>query len=184
MEARSLKISHAWEFTSKQFIDARGSFKEMYKSGELAKLIGAPMHLAQVNISRSREGVVRGIHYADVPPGQAKYVTCIRGEMRDVVVDLRRSSPTYGQWDTVHLTEDNHKAVYIGEGLGHGFVALTDATILYLTSSPYDPKHEHAVHPMDPDLAIDWGVTEPLLSEKDRAAPSLAMMYATGRLPQ
>lgn len=184
MEVRPLGIAQAWEFTSREFIDPRGGFKEMYRSGELAKLIGAPMHLAQVNISRSREGVVRGIHYADVPPGQAKYVMCIRGEIRDIVVDLRRSSPTYGKWEATHLTEDNHKAVYIGEGLGHGFVALTDATVLYLTSSEYDPKREHAVHALDRDLAIDWGVTEPLLSEKDRTAPSLAMAYATERLPR
>lgn len=184
MEARPLSISQAWEFTSREFIDPRGGFKEMYQSGELAKLIGTPMHLAQVNISRSREGVVRGIHYADVPPGQAKYVMCIRGEIRDVVVDLRRSSLTYGRWDAVHLTESNHKAVYIGDGLGHGFCALTDATVLYLTSTPYDAKHEHAVCPLDPDLAIDWGVREPILSERDRVAPSLMMMHATGRLPR
>lgn len=184
MEVRPLSISGAWEFVSREFLDPRGSFKEMYKSGELAKLIGAPMHLAQVNISRSRAGVVRGIHYADNPPGQAKYVMCIRGEIRDVVVDLRRSSQTYGRWEPIHLTESNHRAVYISEGLGHGFTALTDATVLYLTSSPYDPKHEHAVNPLDPDLVINWGITEPLLSEKDQAAPSLAMSYATGRLPR
>ena len=182
MEVRPLSISHAWEFTAREFIDPRGGFKEMYRSGEIAKLIGAPMHLAQVNVSRSREGVVRGIHYSTTLDGQAKYVMCIRGEIRDVVVDLREESPTYGKWEAVHLTESNHKAVYLSEGLGHGFCALTDATVLYLTSSPYDAKNEHAIHPLDPDLAIDWGVTEPLLSDKDRTAQSFA--YATGRLPR
>lgn len=185
MDVRPLKIAGAWEFTPRQHHDDRGSFMEMYRSGDLVKLTGTAMNLAQINVSRSRHGVIRGIHYADVPLGQAKYVMCIRGEVRDIVVDLRTKSPTYGQWEDVLLTEDNHRALYIGEGLGHGFVALSDnATVLYVTSTGYDPKKEHTVHAMDPDLAINWCITEPILSERDQIAPSLACAHALGKLPQ
>lgn len=185
MKVRPFKIAGAWEFASTPFQDDRGSFAEMYRSGDLAALTGAPMPLAQINVSRSRHGVVRGIHYADVPPGQAKYVMCIRGEIRDVVVDLRTESPTYGQWEDVLLTEDNHRGVYISEGLGHGFVALSSvATVLYVTSTGYDPKREHAIHAMDPDLAINWRVTEPILSKRDVLAPTLAAARAAGQLPR
>ena len=104
----------------------------------------------------SRRGVIRGIHFADVPPGQAKYVTCVRGAILDVVVDLRAGSPTFGQWVAVRLDE-RRRAVFLAEGLGHAFMALSDqATVLYLCSTPYAPGREHGVHPLDPEIGIDW----------------------------
>lgn len=142
------------------------------------------MRVAQANMSVSAQGVVRGIHFADVPPGQAKYVTCVRGAVLDVVVDIRPDSPTYRQWEGVRLDDVDRRAVYIAEGLGHGFCALTDdATLAYLCSETYNPQHEHTIHPLDPDLAIEWPAAVPLLSDRDAAAPSLAQAAADGILP-
>jgi dTDP-4-dehydrorhamnose 3,5-epimerase len=133
----------------------------------------------------SSRGTLRGVHFADVPPSQAKYVTCVRGSGLDVVVDIRVGSPSFGSWDAVVLDEQDRRAVYVAEGLGHAFLALSDdATLLYLCSAGYAPDREHGVHPLDPDLAIDWPRdVEPLLSAKDAAAPGLAEAQQQGLLP-
>jgi dTDP-4-dehydrorhamnose 3,5-epimerase len=174
MKLRPLSIEGAWEITPQQHVDARGAFLEWYRQDRLAEAVGHRLEWAQGNLSVSARGVVRGIHYADVPPGQAKYVTCVRGAVFDVVVDLRRGSPGFGRWEAVRLDDVDRRAVYLAEGLGHGFCALTEeATVGYLCSTAYDPAAEHAVHPLDPELAIDWPVAEPILSERDAAAPRL-----------
>ncbi len=150
----------------------------------MAEAVGRPLDLAQANLSTSSRGVVRGIHYADVPPGQAKYVTCVAGAVLDVVVDIRVGSPTYGRWEGVRLDDEERRAVYLAEGLGHGFCAITDtATVAYLCSSTYRPGAEHGIDPLDPALGIDWPADAPALSDKDAAAPSLATALATGKLP-
>jgi dTDP-4-dehydrorhamnose 3,5-epimerase len=174
MKIRPLGIEGAWEITPQQYGDRRGRFLEWYRFDRLAEAVGHPLELAQANLSVSARGVVRGVHYADVPPGQAKYVTCVRGAVLDVVVDLRRGSPTFGRWEPVRLDDVDRRAVYLAEGLGHGFCALTDdATLTYLCSSTYNPAAEHAVHPLDPALGIDWPTDAPILSERDAAAPAL-----------
>jgi dTDP-4-dehydrorhamnose 3,5-epimerase len=184
MKFRPLSISGAYEITPVQHGDPRGVFLELYRADALMEEIGHPLRLAQSNISVSARGVVRGIHFADVPPGQAKYVTCVRGAGVDVIVDLRVGSPTFGQWDSVRLDDVDRRAVYISEGLGHAFCALSDdATLLYACSTGYNPTGEHGVHPLDPDLAIDWPVADPVLSARDAAAPTLAQMRDAGRLP-
>ncbi len=141
--------------------------------------------MAQANCSVSQRGVIRGIHFADVPPGQAKYVTCAAGAVIDVVVDLRVGSPTFARWNAMQLDDQTRRALYISEGLGHAFAALSDqATVLYLCSTPYSPAREHGVHPLDPAIGIAWpGDTEPVLSDKDAAAPSLAQARSAGLLP-
>jgi dTDP-4-dehydrorhamnose 3,5-epimerase len=129
--------------------------------------------------------VLRGVHFADVPPSQAKYVTCVRGAVLDVVIDIRVGSPTYGQWEAVRLDDDTRHAVFLAEGLGHAFMALTDdATVVYLCSAGYAPEREHGIHPLDPALGIEWpeGI-EPLLSPKDEQAPTLAEAERQGLLP-
>jgi dTDP-4-dehydrorhamnose 3,5-epimerase len=126
--------------------------------------------------------VVRGVHFAQVPPGQAKYITCVRGEAVDVVVDLRVGSPTFKQWEAVRLDEKHRRAIYLGEGLGHAYCAVTEATLIYFCSQPYDPGREHAINPLDPELAIDWPVATPVLSDRDAAAPSLAEAVRKGLL--
>lgn len=184
MKIRSLSIEGAWEITPQQHGDARGTFLELYRFDRLAEVVGHPLTLAQANISTSARGVLRGVHFADVPPGQAKYVSCVRGAGIDVVVDIRVGSPTFGRWEAVRLDDVDRRAVYLSEGLGHAFCALTDdATLSYLCSTTYNPKGEHTVHPLDPDLAIDWPIERPSLSERDAAAPSLAQARADGLLP-
>ncbi|GAA4710454.1 dTDP-4-dehydrorhamnose 3,5-epimerase family protein [Phytohabitans rumicis] len=184
MKIRSLSIDGAWEITPQPHGDPRGLFLEWYRFDKLAEVVGHPLELAQANMSVSARGVVRGVHFADVPPGQAKYVTCPRGAVLDVIVDIRVGSPTFGRWDAVRLDDVDRRAVYIGEGLGHGFCALTDdATLTYLCSTTYNPGAEHTVHPLDPDLAIEWPADAPQLSARDDAAPSLAEAMASGLLP-
>ncbi|MFI7071913.1 dTDP-4-dehydrorhamnose 3,5-epimerase family protein [Micromonospora sediminicola] len=184
MKVRPLGIEGAWEVTPRQHGDSRGLFLEWYRFDHLADAVGHPLRLAQGNLSVSARGVVRGIHFADVPPGQAKYVTCVRGAVVDVIVDVRVGSPTFGRWEAVRLDDVDRRAVYLSEGLGHGFCALTDdATLSYLCSTTYDPTVERAVHPLDPELAIDWPAGTPLLSDRDAAAPSLAEARDAGLLP-
>ncbi len=128
---------------------------------------------------------MRGIHFSDVPPGQAKLVTCTSGAILDVMVDVRLGSPDFGRWIAVPLTAENRSAVFIEEGIGHGFAALSgEATVVYLCSTPFAPAREHGVHPFDPGIGIDWPAESgPVLSDKDAAAPSLAAAIVGGQLP-
>lgn len=184
MRVQPLSIDGAFVVIPQQHGDPRGVFLEWYRCERLAEQVGHPLHLAQANMSVSAQGVVRGIHYADVPPGQAKYVTCPRGAVLDVIVDLRVGSPTYRRHETVRLDDTDRRAVYLAEGLGHGFCALTaDATLVYLCSETHCPPREHGVHPMDPELGIEWPVAEPVLSARDAAAPTLAQAREWGKLP-
>jgi dTDP-4-dehydrorhamnose 3,5-epimerase len=179
-----LSIDGAFQITPVQRADPRGVFMEWYRFDQLAAEVGHPLRLAQGNISVSAAGVVRGIHFADVPPGQAKYVTCTRGSLIDVIVDLRVGSPTYGTWESVLLDDVDRRCVYIAEGLGHGFCATSDdATLTYLCSETYSPTGEHGVHPLDPELGIRWPTDAPVLSAKDEQAPTLAQARESGLLP-
>jgi dTDP-4-dehydrorhamnose 3,5-epimerase len=180
-----LSIDGAFVFTPRVHGDDRGSFLEYFRADRLTGAVGHGFDLAQVNCSVSAKGALRGIHFADVPPGQAKYMMCASGAILDVVVDLRTGSPTFGRWEAVRIDDVDRRAVYLSEGLGHAFMALTEgATMVYLCSSAYDPSAEHEVHPLDPALGIAWpeGIT-PLLSPKDAAAPTLAQAEAAGILP-
>ena len=185
MEFRPLAIDGAWEVTPRQFPDDRGVFLESFRGDKLAEQLGHRLDVVQTNVSVSSRGTVRGIHFADVPPSQAKYVTVLSGSLLDFIVDLRVGSPTFGQWDSVLLDPLDRRAVYLAEGLGHGFVALEDdTTALYLCSAAYNPEREHGIHPLDPDvgLILPAGL-EPLLSPKDAAAPTLAQAQQQGLLP-
>lgn len=184
MQVRSLSISDALEITPIQHGDSRGLFLEWYRADLLAKAIGHGFEVAQANLSVSARGVVRGIHYASVPPGQAKYVMCVSGQVLDVIVDLRVGSATFGTWNSVVLDAIDHRAVYLAEGLGHGFAALSDqAVVTYLCSELYAPEREHTVNAFDADLKIDWGMTDVSTSGRDAAAPSLAEARIAGILP-
>src|SRR5215469_13905553 len=185
----SLSIEGAWLYTPRQFPDDRGSFLEAFRGEEFAADLGYRLDIAQVNCSVSQRGVIRGIHYADVPPGQAKYVTCVRGAILDVVVDLRVGSESFGAWESVRLDDAEHRSLFIAEGLGHGFMALTDdATVLYLCSTGYAPGREHGVNPLDRGLGIEWPLdgpdAEPILSAKDAEAPTLSEAEEAGLLPR
>ena len=184
MQVTPLSIEGAWRFEPILRPDDRGVFLESFKGGVFAETVGHDLPLAQMNISVSRRGTVRGVHFADVPPGQAKYVQCFAGRILDVVVDIRVGSPTFGQWEAVELDDEARHGLYISEGLGHAFCALSDSvTIGYLCSEPYAPAREHGIHPLDPELGIAWPTDEVVLSPKDDAAPTLAQALADGLLP-
>ncbi|PFG37391.1 dTDP-4-dehydrorhamnose 3,5-epimerase [Flavimobilis soli] len=191
MEYRELSVPGAWEITPKQFGDPRGVFLEWFKNGPFVEAVGHPLDLQQANMSVSAAGVLRGIHFADVPPGQAKYVTCPKGAVLDVVVDIRVGSPTFGRWDSVLLDDTDRRAIYLSEGLGHAFLSLEDdSTVVYLCSAGYNPTGEHGIHPLDPEVGIDWPTVgrdgTPLtyqLSDKDTAAPGLSEARDSGLLP-
>lgn len=184
MRVEPLPISGAWVVTPAIHDDHRGTFLEWFVDDAFVAATGRSLHVAQANCSVSGAGVVRGIHFSDVPPGQGKYITCISGQVRDVIVDIRVGSETFGQWTAVDLNATDRRAVYLSEGLGHGFAALTpDATVVYLCSTPYEPLREHGVDPLDPALGIAWGVPDPILSPKDMAAPTMAAALEQGVLP-
>ena len=192
MTYRELEVPGAWEVTPQPISDDRGLFLEYFRSTQFSETTGHHFELAQANCSVSAAGVVRGIHFADVPPGQAKYVTCARGAVIDIVVDIRVGSPTYGRWDSVLLDDVDRRAIYIGEGLGHAFMALEDdSTVLYLCSTGYAPGREHGIHALDQEIGVEWPTVArdgsplvPRLSEKDLAAPTLAQAAARGLLPR
>jgi len=186
MDIKALKIGGSFEITPAQFPDDRGVFLESFRGDRLAQAIGHRLDIIQTNVSVSSRGTVRGVHFADVPPSQAKYVTALSGSFVDFVIDIRVGSPTFGQWDSVLLDTIDRRAVYLAEGLGHVICCLQDdSTVMYLCSATYDPAREHAINPLDPalGLAIPEGVTA-VLSAKDAAAPSLAEAAAQGLLPR
>ncbi|HCA88671.1 MAG TPA: dTDP-4-dehydrorhamnose 3,5-epimerase [Streptomyces sp.] len=182
---RALSIPGAWINEPQVHPDHRGSFHEWYHADLLHRHTDRGLSVAQANCSVSRRGVLRGVHFADVPPGQAKLVTCVRGAVLDVVVDLRLGSPTYRRWTAERLDDKARRSLYVAEGLGHAFMALSDdATVVYLCSEGYAPGREHGIHPLDPELGIAWPAgLEPVLSDKDAAAPSLAEAEQAGLLP-
>ena len=185
MQVRELLVPGAFEFIPVQRGDPRGVFLEWFKVERLEEAIGHPLRLAQANLSVSRAATLRGVHFSDVPPGQAKYVTCPRGAVLDFIVDIRVGSPTFGVCDAVRLDGEHRRAVYLSEGLGHAFLALEDdSTLTYLCSTGYSPGREHGVNPLDPALNLPLPVgVDFLLSDKDTAAPTLAQAAEQGLLP-
>jgi dTDP-4-dehydrorhamnose 3,5-epimerase len=183
---KPLSIEGAWLFVPHILRDDRGTFLECFRGAELTEALGYLPAVEQANCSVSRRGAVRGVHFADIPPGQAKYIMCVTGEIIDVVVDIRIGSPSYGRWEAVRLDDASRNAVFISEGLGHAFMAVTEeAAVVYLCTAPYSPGREHGVHPLDPGIGITWPVEgEPLLSAKDAAAPTLEQARSAGLLPR
>jgi len=185
VEVRELSVPGAFEVTPVQHGDDRGLFLEWFREDVFTEVVGHPLRLAQANVSVSSAGTLRGIHFAQVPPGQAKYVTCPRGAVLDYAVDLRVGSPTFGAHVTAVLDDVDRRALYLAEGLGHAFVALSDeATVSYMCSTPFSPGREHGISVFDPELALVWpDDVELVLSDRDRAAPSLAEVRDAGLLP-
>ncbi|SDO65008.1 dTDP-4-dehydrorhamnose 3,5-epimerase [Pedococcus dokdonensis] len=185
MQVRPLPVEGAFEITPRQFPDDRGVFLESFRGDLLAEHLGHRPDIVQTNVSVSSRGTVRGTHFADVPPSQAKYVTALSGSLIDFIVDIRVGSPTFGEWTSVLLDTVDRRGVYLSEGLGHAFVALEDdTTAMYLCTAAYNPSGEHGIHPLDPEvgLVLPHGL-EPLLSPKDAAAPSLTEAREQGLLP-
>ena len=157
--------------------DPRGLFFEWFTDDEFTAMTGHPLDLRQANVSVSSAGVLRGLHFAQLPPSQAKYVTCLRGAVFDVVVDIRVGSPTFGRWDSVLLDDRDHRTIYLSEGLAHGFLALEDdSTVTYLCSAGYSPTREHTICATDPAIgdrlaAGRRGGAEPVRARRRRSDP-------------
>ena len=185
MDIRELAVPDSYVLDLVPHGDARGRFTEWYRADVLAGATGFALTLAQANHSVSARGVLRGVHFALVPPGQAKYVYCPSGRVLDVIVDVRDGSPTFGVHDSVVLDSEEPRAVYLSEGLGHAFVSLADhSSVTYLVSTGYSPGREFGVDPMDPELDLPWPAgMEFELSAKDQAAPTLAQAREQGLLP-
>jgi epimerase EvaD len=185
-QVRPLTVGGAFAFTTPAFPDDRGVFLSPLQATTFTAAVGQPLFaVAQVSYSVSRRGVVRGVHFSVTPPGTAKYVYCPQGRALDIVVDLRVWSPTFGRFDTVVLDREHCPAVYFPVGVGHLFVALEDDTVMnYLLSQEYRPENELALAPFDPQLALPIpDDVEPVLSRRDRDAPTLAEALAAGLLP-
>ena len=186
MDLTPLGIDGAWVGRSKVWHDDRGNFREWFKAEEIAQVTGMNFEVVQANLSESKYGVLRGIHYSLAPAGQSKLVTCITGKVKDVIVDIRPKSPTFGKYVEFNLTGGSGDILLISSGLGHGFVSLEERSIVaYLVTSPYSPSEEFEINPLDSVIGINWGlpISEISLSPKDIAAPTLQERVSQGRLP-
>ena len=153
--------------------DTRGFFYESFNQGVFNEAIGQKVNFVQDNHSRSSKGVLRGLHYQIKQP-QGKLVRVVRGAVFDVVVDLRKSSPNFGQWVGTELSEENHRQLWVPEGFAHGFFVLQDVTdFIYKITDYYSPENERCIAWNDPDININWPIKEPKLSEKDKKGFSL-----------
>jgi dTDP-4-dehydrorhamnose 3,5-epimerase len=184
MKAQPLKIPGSWKIEFQKFDDNRGFFYESFKEEDFKKLIGRNLNIKQTNTSSSSKGSVRGIHYALVPPSQAKLVQCQRGSIKDYVIDIRVGSPTFGQFEEIELNENSASAIFIEEGLAHAFVALENQTVVtYFVTEKYNPEREKGINPFDKTLNVKWPDLELILSEKDKQAISLEESKSQGLLP-
>jgi dTDP-4-dehydrorhamnose 3,5-epimerase len=187
MKLTPLGIEGAWLAESPVWKDDRGHFREWFKSVDIKDATGRNFEIEQANISHSSTGTLRGIHYSIAPGGQAKWITCVSGSIKDVIVDVRPDSKSFGQWIEVELSGDSGKAVFISEGLGHAFLALEDiSAVAYLVSTPFSPTDEFEINPLDPEIGIEWGASpEDLkISSKDLNAPTLELLRSIGKLPK
>jgi dTDP-4-dehydrorhamnose 3,5-epimerase len=184
MGVKELKIKGSWEISLEHFIDNRGSFFESFRLNSLENIIGRKFDIKQSNTSVSKAGSIRGIHFAQVPPSQAKYIQCQKGSILDFVIDVRVGSPTFAQHISIELNSKIPKAIFIEEGLAHAFIALEDDTIVtYFVNQYFNPTNEKAINPLDSEISINWGNLKYLISEKDKNAKTLSEMQELGHLP-
>jgi dTDP-4-dehydrorhamnose 3,5-epimerase len=186
MELTPLGINGVWLAESPVWKDDRGFFREWFKAEDVKRVTGRNFGIEQANISVSSKGTLRGIHYSIAPRGQAKWITCVSGSIQDVIVDIRSQSPTFGKWIDVELHGDSGKAVFISEGLGHGFISLEDNTaVAYLVSTAFSATHEFEINPLDEKIGINWNtpIVDLKISDKDKSAPTLAERLIDGKLP-
>ncbi|KWT63936.1 dTDP-4-dehydrorhamnose 3,5-epimerase [Streptomyces albus subsp. albus] len=185
MKITEMSLPHAYRITPVRHFDRRGFFYEAFRSETVSEAIGYPFRVSQFHCSVSCRNTLRGIHGTLLPPGQAKLVTCVRGEILDVAVDLRLGSPTFGKYEITHQVGGLGGALYLADGFGHAFLALTDdACVSFLCSEEYQHGTMLHVNALDPAIGIPWDITgAPVMSEKDGAAPTLAEAAEAGLLP-
>jgi dTDP-4-dehydrorhamnose 3,5-epimerase len=179
-------IEGAWIVDPVRHGDDRGWFQELFKHSIVKNTTGIDFSPVQINVSHSSQGVVRGIHYSVAPEGQAKYVTALDGEIDDYIIDIRKGSPTFGQWQRVRLTAKQGNSVLLGSNLAHAFhVVSQHATVCYAVTAEFNPTAEKGINPLCPQLNIAWDESFPIsLSPKDEMAPSLDVQSKLGELPR
>lgn len=185
MKISEMTVPGAYRVEPEPLMDLRGRFYESVKFSALLASTGWEFTVRQVNYSVSKRNTLRGIHGTLVPPGQVKFITCVRGLALDIAIDIRVGSPTFGCYDLTYQSPESGTAVYLPDGVGHAFLALTDDTCMsYLCSAEYEPGTMIDIDALDPELALPWELTEPpIRSAKDAAAPTLAEAAAAGILP-
>ncbi len=175
MQVEKIDIAGALIITPDVFTDERGYFFESFQEERYQEILGASARFVQDNVSRSRQHVLRGLHYQAPPFAQAKLVSVLEGRVLDVAVDIRFGSPTFGQHVSVELSDDNHRQFFIPEGCAHGFVVLSETALFsYKCTNVYSKEHDRGIMWNDQALGIEWGVATPIVSEKDRQHPLLA----------
>ena len=184
MRGLELGIKGCWEIELDHYNDSRGVFFESFKLNSLENIINRKFEVKQSNTSISKMGSIRGIHFAQLPPSQAKYIQCNSGSILDFIIDVRVGSPTFKQHVSVKLDGNSRKAIFIEEGLAHAFSSLEDDTrVTYLVNQYFNPTNEKSINPFDEEIAINWGNSTYILSEKDRSAHSLDEMKNSNQLP-
>jgi dTDP-4-dehydrorhamnose 3,5-epimerase len=184
MKCEQLPIAGSWIIDLPTFPDERGHFQEFYKSSDVRESIKVEFEVCQSNVSLSKRGVFRGMHFSLDPKGQEKIISCFSGSMIDVIVDTRINSPSFGRTLTIELSHSTQKAIFLPAGIGHGFLSLDDYTIVnYLVSTEYDPSKEITFSAFNSGLSLDIPKMDYIQSEKDFNAVSLAELKETGQLP-
>jgi dTDP-4-dehydrorhamnose 3,5-epimerase len=184
MKFEAFEFGTTWIVHSEIHRDQRGEFRETFRRDKFRDVAGLDFQVEQTNCSTSSRGVLRGIHYSMANAGQAKWVSCLKGEIEDYVVDLRPHSPTFKKWKSVRLSATNSKSIILQSGVGHAFEALEDECIVsYSLTSAYDPSSEMTISPFDPQLNIGWHFEAPGISDRDRFAPTLEEQLSRGFLP-
>ena len=185
MRVEPAAIEGIWIIQNEVYPDDRGVFQEWFQLRKFREITGIDFNPLQANSSISKKGVIRGIHYSTAKDGQAKLVTCMSGQILDVIFDIRIDSKTFGQHVSIPMKAQDGTAVYVSEGLGHSFISLEEnSNVVYLVNSIYDPNIEHAVHPLDATLGFKWPLDELVLSAKDAKAPSLVEQLNAKNLPR
>lgn len=185
MDIQEMAVADAYRIRPRIHHDQRGAFFESFRDDEFTRRTGHVFRPVQTNFSVNRRNVLRGMHGVVMPPGQAKYVTCVRGAVLDIVLDVRMGSPTFGLFDRSLLDQATGLAVYLPDGMAHGFVSLADdSCVSYVFDTPYIAGTPFEVNPFDPDLALPWDLHDaPIVADKDLKAPSLREAAETGLLP-
>ncbi len=184
MKIEELEIKGCWLLTSSLFNDERGSFREWFSFKRIFDETSFRFETAQSNISKSKKGALRGMHYSLAPVGQSKIITCAHGSIVDVVVDIRPTSKTYKKWISVDLTGSEAKSILIASGLAHGFLSLEDGSVVtYQQTSRYSPSEEFGINPFDPEIGVIWPYSSPILSDKDAMSINLSEAEKLGILP-
>jgi dTDP-4-dehydrorhamnose 3,5-epimerase len=192
VQVASLKVSGAWVFEPVVIEDSRGFFFENFRSDAVSEILGREFMVRQINHSTSSAGVVRGLHFSTHPPHQMKFVSCVRGSVLDFVVDLRAESETFGVADSVVLSDADNRSILIGEGIGHGFLALEDNSVVrYVCDEFFNAENDGSINPMDPELNLNLapslsrlGLDSPIQSERDSSSPTLRRAMSLGILPK